>query len=550
MADRRSARIVDVGLALAGAALLGLAFLGDVVRHQPFDFGAHQQECALVGALLLGEGWLRLRTGESNALWRLLVSDRPAGFLLGLALGLALLGIQLAAFRGVFVDDAFITFRYAQHVAHGLGFVWNPGERPVEGYTNFLWMLMSAAAERAGADPMIVSRVAGGILLVVGLFAVRALAVTVTGTKQWANLTIPLLAAIPAFSYWAMSGLETISVSTLSLLYFLAFHREFPSRRWPWWTAFCADLLWLSRPDPAMVLLLSALPLLVTQDRRSREWVLRLALLALPAVVLYQGWKFALYGRPLPNTVAAKWSPFAGLPMVMNDFQMAFPLLLLALLGASCRATLFQKQMLVVASGLLLALINVRPQMGHFGRHFLVVLAPLCALLPITLARWQRDGAMPAPGGIPAAAYGLLLLLAGAPFGPMEQYAQREIAGYRSAQIPLAAELKKEYPPEALVAASDCGLLPYWSGLRTLDLWGLTDRHIAERGFDADYVLHARPDAIVLNSVDREVFRGREAYDVALYPAMEGAGYRLRQTYPAYGYWLWLFTRDTAAVAN
>ena len=547
MADRRSARIVDIGLVLAGAALLALAGLGDVVRHRPLDFGAHQQESALVGALLLGEGWLRMRSGETNALWKLLVSDRPNGFLFGLALGLALLGIELGAFRDVFVDDAFITFRYSQHLAQGLGFVWNPGERPVEGYTNFLWMLMNAIGERAGADPMLVSRMAGGILLVAGLFAVRALAVTVAGTARWSNLAIPLLAATPAFAYWAMSGLETISVSTFSLFYFLAFHREFASRRWPWLTALFADLLWLSRPDPAIVLVLSGLPLLFARDRRSREWVLRLALLALPAIVLYQGWKFALYGRAFPNTVAAKWSPLGGVAMVTNDFQMAFPLLLLALFGASRRATLFQKQMLVVAFGVLLALANVRPQMGHFGRHFLVALAPLCALLPLTLARWEREGGMPAPGGIAAAAYGLLLLLAGAPFRPMESYAQQEIAGYRSAQITLAAELKREYPPEALVAASDCGLLPYWSGLRTLDLWGLTDRHIAERGFDAGYVLAAHPDAIVLNSYDRVAFHGREAYDVALYPAMRAAGYRLRQTYPAYGYWLWLFTRDTTA---
>lgn len=550
MADRRSARIVDVGLVLTGATLLALAFLGDLVRHQPFDFGAHQQEAALVGALLLGEGWLRLRTGESNALWRLLVSDRPNGLLFGLALALAILAIELGAFRDVFVDDAFITFRYSQHLAHGHGFVWNVGDRPIEGYTNFLWMLMNAAGERMGADPMIVSRVAGGILLVAGLFAVRALAVTVTGTARWANLAMPLLAAIPAFAYWAMSGLETISVSTLALGYFLAFHREFPSTRWPWLTALFADLLWLSRPDPAMVLVLSGAPLLFARDRAARAWLLRLALLALPVIALYQGWKLSLYGRPFPNTVAAKWSPFAGVPMVTDDFQLAFPLLLLALLGASRRAPLFQKQMFVVAFGVLLALVNVRPQMGHFGRHFLVVLAPLCALLPVTLARWEREGVMPAPGGIASAAYGLLLLLAAAPFRPMELYAQQEIAGYRSAQIPLAADLKRRFPPEALVAASDCGLLPYWSGLRTLDLWGLTDRHIAERGFDTGYVLAARPQAIVLNSYDRAVFQGREPYDVALYPAMLDAGYRLRQTYPAYGYWLWLFTRETEAAAN
>ena len=49
-------------------------------------------------------------------------------------------------------DDAFISFRYAQHLSEGQGLVWNRGER-VEGYTNFLWVLLMAAAIGAGIAP-------------------------------------------------------------------------------------------------------------------------------------------------------------------------------------------------------------------------------------------------------------------------------------------------------------------------------------------------------------------------------------------------------------
>lgn len=47
-------------------------------------------------------------------------------------------------------DDAFITFRYAEHFARGDGLVFNVGER-VEGYTDFLWALIIAAAIALGA---------------------------------------------------------------------------------------------------------------------------------------------------------------------------------------------------------------------------------------------------------------------------------------------------------------------------------------------------------------------------------------------------------------
>ena len=67
-------------------------------------------------------------------------------------------------------DDAFISFRYARNLAEGNGLVFNVGER-VEGYTNFLWTLLMAAAIRLGLDPTQVSvgLSIGCFLLVIGL---------------------------------------------------------------------------------------------------------------------------------------------------------------------------------------------------------------------------------------------------------------------------------------------------------------------------------------------------------------------------------------------
>jgi len=42
------------------------------------------------------------------------------------------------------IDDAFITFRYARNIVHGLGFVYNAGER-VLGTTTPLYTLLMAA---------------------------------------------------------------------------------------------------------------------------------------------------------------------------------------------------------------------------------------------------------------------------------------------------------------------------------------------------------------------------------------------------------------------
>jgi hypothetical protein len=42
------------------------------------------------------------------------------------------------------IDDAFITFRYAGNIVHGVGFVYNPGER-VLGTTTPVYALLIAA---------------------------------------------------------------------------------------------------------------------------------------------------------------------------------------------------------------------------------------------------------------------------------------------------------------------------------------------------------------------------------------------------------------------
>src|SRR5437868_10600931 len=52
------------------------------------------------------------------------------------------------------MDDAYISYRYAWNLAHGSGLIYNPGEVPVEGYTNFLWTLLAAAAIDMGVQPV------------------------------------------------------------------------------------------------------------------------------------------------------------------------------------------------------------------------------------------------------------------------------------------------------------------------------------------------------------------------------------------------------------
>ena len=108
-------------------------------------------------------------------------------------------------------DDAFITFRFAHNWALGRGLVFNPGEwPPVEGYSDFLWLLAATAIEGIGRSPAAILpwvSAATAVVLVLRVFAVaRGPLGLGTVPSFLAALT---LACSPAMGCWATSGATT-----------------------------------------------------------------------------------------------------------------------------------------------------------------------------------------------------------------------------------------------------------------------------------------------------------------------------------------------------
>jgi hypothetical protein len=149
---------------------------------------------------------------------------------LGLVGCCGLFAIQCWWHRDFMVDDAYISFRYARNLVEGHGLVFNQGER-VEGYSNFLWVLLIAAGMKLGlASPETLSKVLGvasGLLLILlAPASVRA----VTNLRGCACLLGALaLAAWPPLAYWSVGGLETTFFALLlTLLSCLAGRKAHP----------------------------------------------------------------------------------------------------------------------------------------------------------------------------------------------------------------------------------------------------------------------------------------------------------------------------------
>ena len=124
------------------------------------------------------------------------------------------------SFRSSVIDDAYIVFRYADHVVAGLGPVFNPGER-VEGFSSPLWLGLVALARAAGISGESAIAILGGAFGIAAILATWAAARRVAA--GWPAVAAAALIALhPAHALWSVHGLETaLAVALLALSFAL-----------------------------------------------------------------------------------------------------------------------------------------------------------------------------------------------------------------------------------------------------------------------------------------------------------------------------------------
>ena len=234
-------------------------------------------------------------------------ADRPPRawmFELGVAIAL-IVGIARAVGLAWVCDDAFISFRYADNLAHGLGLVFNAGER-VEGYSNFLWTLGIALGLRLGVDPELWTMVWGTLFYAASIAVLCALR-----RRALSALGLPLAGLLAAvhrdWSVHATSGLETSCFTFLvTLAYALAVSPAAPA----WMAGLAVALAALTRPDGIVFVPLFAIYMALARPRRVRSG-LEFAGAFLALFLPYLAWKVAYYGDLLPNTYYAKSASLA-----------------------------------------------------------------------------------------------------------------------------------------------------------------------------------------------------------------------------------------------
>lgn len=462
-------------------------------------------------------------------------------------------------FVNVSMDDVFISFRYADNLASGKGLVFNEGER-VEGFSNPLWTFLLAVASFLGASNfhfglLVVAKFLGAACSLVTLYVVFDLARQVAG-RRGAWVGPALVAASAPFAFWTVAGLEGPLLVMLECIALNLHFRETSgeARRVP--SSFVWLLAALTRPEPVLLFGICVVDRLWTKFQEHRTLNMRSELAYLAWFVLPYAGLLALrldyYGQWLPNTYYAKmhlghriavrgWNYVAYGADVLGWLYCVPLMLLMQVFGGR-----FSGRVRLLWLLLLVRLAIVIREGGDWmpALRFLAPSIPILSLLAhsalagcltVSARRFAGASAWPswvvnpawvgtfqrAINGAKARAFfrrgrslGAALLFVALTVATVRGARAINVAWFPSGyggiwfdcypHFEVARIMRDELRLEGTVATGEAGVIPYYTGLRLLDLNGLMDEHLARQPGnmhlkqDFDYVFGREPDSVVL----------------------------------------------------
>jgi hypothetical protein len=417
-------------------------------------------------------------------------------------------------------EDAAMLMRYAQNLANGHGIVWNVGEQPVDGATDFLFMVASAALIKLGFT---VGQAVRGIGFVSHLLTVLIV--------YWANRRIhnanTSLALLSGLYLAVGTGLSYVSAYFGTPFFALAaastwalglilLRQENPR----FWLTLAFSLsglvMGLIRPEGVILASLMLVAIIILRGLKNSISII----VIFGAVFLLLGgtyflWRWDYFGYPLPNPFYKKggnglqWDSYNN--SMLNLLSMCLPIAIAFILGFRSRETAKQTiAYLIPILGFAAAFILISDEM-NYGARFQYALMPVALLSWAPLVQGVGQGLVKQdqPSVWEKGIYIVALIAVSA---GLVYYSWSRNCSLVSDQTTCArpyerdgrydmGRLLAEYRGKGyVIATTEAGLLPYYSGWNAIDTWGLNDQFIAHNGkLTVEYLDRYKPEIIMFH---------------------------------------------------
>jgi len=415
-------------------------------------------------------------------------------------------------------EDAYILFRYAEHIAEGLGIVFNPSGPRAEGATDFLWLLLLSAGVRVGIDVALAALAlnALGAALAGGLLA--RLCWNGPARSGWVRAALCVVLSTTFLTGGALAGYWGFSAMFYSALVLLLFA---VASEWPDRATVAVPVLALTiglmRPDGVIMgVAFTALGLWPAWSKGRLGRYLSVSAACAVFGALYFVWRWRYFGLPLPLPLYVK----QGASTAVGGWRAVLP-------GMAFNEEWFLDPTgpRFIVLGLLAVLAWVRPWRDETGRRLLVFLIPLGALLAVLSFAVQTQNVdlrfqapvflvlvysllafagriIDGPGPAPVRWLMILLVVAAVTpsiaggFSNVDVHLRGRWRTYLEAFAPRFGPL---LPKDSVIALTEAGALPYWTEAEVVDVVGLNHPAAAVRPMTIADLDAIDPDMVFLH---------------------------------------------------
>jgi hypothetical protein len=394
--------------------------------------------------------------------------------------------------------------RYARNLAAGHGIVWNVGEPPVDGATDFLFMVMLAGLHAGGLSLEAAVRgldlLAHALTVVVVYAGARRL---FAASRVAALVSAAFVAAGPALAY-AAACFGTPLFALAVAVAWCAAARAARDGSGGAAVAFAAAalVLGLARPEGALLAVFMLLAVLYARGAAGSAATVRAFAAVFGGLGLaYFVWRWWYFGHPLPTPFYKKgggalhWDTLR--KSFRNVFDLTFPFLLAWPVGLAFSRTRRQVMFSLIPVVSFAAIWILLSDETNYLKRFRYPIVPIVLmswppLLDGVRARLSRP-ALRVAGAAALAAASALLVRHYRAFAPPP----RPRAGLQD----MAEMLRGFGAGRYAIAVTESGLLPLYSEWRAVDAWGLNDTWIARHGgITEDYLDRYRPEVVMFHA--------------------------------------------------
>ena len=410
--------------------------------------------------------------------------------------------------RGRPEEDAAMLMRYSRHLAAGHGIVWNIGEKPVDGATDFLFMVVLATVHGLGLSLETSARAIGLAAHAATVWLVFWGARRVFGaSREWALLPAVFIGVGPGLRHLAAGYGTPLFALTATVTWVLACHlaraESGHEARPALGFALAALVMGLARPEGVFLSGFMLLAVLVDRGGRGTRAILtRFLVVFLTLGLLYFLWRWQYFGYPLPNPFYKKgggtlyWHSLR--QSWKNLWALGWPFLWLVPTGLAIRGARRAALFVALPVVLFVTLFVLISDETNYAMRFRYPILPVLLLGCVPVAQALQAGR---PRLLPAALAPLApLALAGAlAFAQHQSY--RFVAPQRLGLYDAGLVLRDYAARGFALVTTEAGLLPLVSEWRAVDAWGLNDQYVAHHGgIDEAYLDRYRPELIVFHA--------------------------------------------------